>query len=111
MTNEDVKYEIPYFEYANGHVMTNPTDFILAFYIENRKGIVTCSRSGGGQPVNCKIDTDGKVTCFLPKNSFCEGCLMFEVKWTVNEADFPGGTFTFRGKFNTNVRYEEGTAS
>ena len=107
MTNEDVKYEFPFLN-ENGTIVTNPTNFTVVFYIENRTGSAACYRNGSAKPINCKIGVDGWVTFFLPKNTFNEGWLMCETKWVIIDADFPGGTRTIRGKYSTGVKYVQG---
>jgi len=75
---------------TTGEVVLNPTDFKLRFFIRNViDGEIVCSREGSNPPVNCQIEEDGKIICFLPKDTFREGRLCIETEISTPWAGFP----------------------
>jgi len=105
LTYEDVIYVTWFEDEAAGEKITNPPDFRLRFYVRNRTAEVICSRKGSGEPVNCKIDNEGNIYCFLPKNTFSHGALWMEDMDAVPCPGFDDGDFETVGRNDTEIIY------
>jgi len=79
-------------------------DFVAEFYIENRSATkVTCSFLAGVYTL-CSIDTDGKITCCLPKNTFFQGRLFMRIQTITPDGRFPDNTFEAPMLYDTEIR-------
>jgi hypothetical protein len=104
---EDVICTASFKDEDTGEKIVNPTDFRLRFYVQGRTAEVICSRSGSGAPKNCKVDEGGKITCFLPKNTFSPGRLIMEDMDAVPCDGFDDGDFETVGRYNTEIIFIE----
>ena len=105
LTREDVIIQAQFGEEDTEQVVIDPTDFHLRFFVRGRTAEVLCSRDGSEPPQNCRIEEDGTVTCFLPKNTFPPGPLWLEDMDTTPEHGFEDGTFETIGRMPTGIEY------
>jgi len=85
----------------------DPADFHFRFYVEHRTEEVICSREKGGAPLNCSIDNEGNITCYLPKNTFQPGRLLMEDMDTIACDGYEDGDFETIGRNDTEIIYIE----
>jgi hypothetical protein len=95
LTSSDEVYPLV-FRDKDKNIILNPTDFAVKFFINNRIDVeLICYREGSNAPVNCEITEDGKVICYLPKDTFVEGELLYEANTSKQWTGFPpSGIFT-----------------
>jgi len=111
--SEDVVIKYWFVNEKTGAVITAPTDFKLVFFIQDkRKEIdmsyseVVCERQGNGEPINCKIDADGMIYCYLPQDTFYPGRLILEFYSAVPSSGFANGSWDFVERYDTGVFYK-----
>jgi len=112
LVNEDIVIRYRFIDENTGDVIVDPTDFALRFYIKGRRKApdnsfneVVCSKHGDAYPVNCEIDTNGYIYCFLPKNTFYPGRLIIETLNAFPHTGFEDGDWEVIERGDTGVNY------
>lgn len=107
LTREDVMIIVRLIDEDTEAVITDPQDFHLRFYVRGYTAQVICSREAGGVSENCRVESDGRIICFLEKNTFMEGRLLLEDLDKVAESGFADGDFETIERIDTGIIYIE----